>query len=134
ATSSIAIPGAYSNEDGWANTLAIEAAAEPSVHPAVQFCRSLTIGGFDDWYLGSIRETEILYRVFKPGSISNNTSSGANPSAVPPTGNYHTTDPEQTSVLPFRAGNPEAFTEGTYWTSSQYTGTNASFQDFNNGL
>ena len=54
--------GTYSDDDGVANCNLIN----DENHPAVDFCRSLTIGGFDDWYLPSRDELHMLYRNLGP--------------------------------------------------------------------
>lgn len=131
-TSNTTTAGTTSTNDGWANTQAMETAGIAN-HPAGQFCRGLSIGGYNDWYLPSRDELEILYRNFKPTTTSNNTSSGANPSSVPPTSNYTSVDPARTSVVLFRQGGAEAFrTDNYYWSSTQF-GVQAWFQLFNNG-
>ena len=42
--------GTNSTFDGYANTAAMETAGLAN-HPAANYCRGLTIGGFTDWYL-----------------------------------------------------------------------------------
>ncbi len=54
--------GTDSDEDGLANSARINDAN----HPAVQFCRSLRIGGYDDWYLPSRDELAMLWRNLGP--------------------------------------------------------------------
>lgn len=124
--------GTDSRNDGWSNTQAMIAAGI-SNHPAAQFCVNLTIGGYTDWYLPSQDELEILYRNFKPTTQANNTNSGANPSSVPPTSNYTSGDPAQTSALLFQEGNVEAFHDSYYWSSTQFSSTYAWYQSFSNG-
>ena len=114
--------------DGWANSEAMNNAS----HPAAQFCRTLTIGGYDDWYLPATQEWDILWRAFKPEATPNGTYTGAdygaNPYAVPQAGNYTDNNPPLTSVLAFRDGGAESlkhFDESYgddpffHWTSTQ---------------
>lgn len=124
--------GSYSDNDGWANTTAMET-LNISIHPAGQFCRNLSIGGYTDWYFPAKDELEILYRNFKPSTMSNNTSSGANSSSVPPQGNYTSGNPAQTSIALFKEGAAEAFQASSYWSSTRSGSTAAWFQSFNSG-
>ena len=127
-TANTSTTGTTSVFDGWANSEAMNNAS----HPAAQFCRSLNIGGYDDWYLPATQEWDILYRSFKPEATANGTYSGAgygaNPYAVPAGGNYTDSNPALTSVLAFRAGGAETlkhFDENYgddpffHWTSTQ---------------
>ena len=120
--------GTTSVYDGWANSEAMNNAS----HPAAQFCRSLNIGGYDDWYLPAAQEWDVLYRAFKPEATAAGTYSGAgygaNPYAVPQGGNYTDTNPALTGVLAFRAGGAETLKHFDevygddpffHWTSTQ---------------
>ncbi len=120
--------GTTSVFDGWANSEAMNNAS----HPAAQFCRSLTINGYDDWYLPATQEWDILWRAFKPEATAAGTYSGAgygaNPYAVPAGGNYSDNNPALTGVLAFRAAGAETlrhFDENYgddpffHWTSTQ---------------
>jgi hypothetical protein len=120
--------GTTSVFDGWANSEAMNNAS----HPAAQFCRTLNIGGYDDWYLPATQEWDVLYRSFKPEATIAGTYSGAgygaNPYAVPAGGNYTDSNPALTSVLAFRANGAETlrhFDENYgddpffHWTSTQ---------------
>jgi hypothetical protein len=120
--------GTTSVFDGLANSEAMNNAS----HPAAQFCCSLTIGGYDDWYLPAVQEWDILYRSFKPEATAAGTYSGAgygaNPYAVPQGGNYSDSNPALTGVLAFRANGAETLRhfDDTYgddpffhWTSTQ---------------
>lgn len=111
------IAGALSFNDGLANTIAMTDAGSP----LAKWARALRIGGFDDWYLPSRDELEIVYRNLKPGVEKNfGYRSGENPAAVPPTWPYSKRDPAQTAAEAFRAGGVEAFDTEWYWTSTQH--------------
>ena len=123
-----ATSGTTSVFDGWANSEAMNNTS----HPAARFCRTLSISGYDDWYLPATQEWDVLYRSFKPEATANGTYSGAgygaNPYAVPAGGNYTDSNPALTSVLSFRAGGAETlkhFDENYgddpffHWTSTQ---------------
>jgi len=103
-----------------------------SSHPAARFCRTLTINGYDDWYLPASQEWDILWRSFKPEATASGTylgtAYGANPYAVPAGANYSDSNPALTSVLAFRASGAETlryFDENvsddsfSHWTSTQ---------------
>ena len=78
------------------------------------------IGGFNDWYLPAKNELEILYFNLKPDTTTNNTSSGANPNAVPARANNYTDDtPAQTTAALFAGGAQAFFTAAAYWSSSE---------------
>lgn len=131
-TSQTTTAGTDSVNDGWANTQAM-ATAGLANHPAAQFCRGLSIGGFNDWYLPAKDELEILYRNFKPTIQANSTSYGANSSSVPPQGNYTSGNPAKTSIALFKEGAAEAFIADWYWSSTQYSSSSAWYQLFNDG-
>lgn len=117
-TSGASFTGNTSTYDGWA-IRANMIAAGISDFPAQQACMALTIGGFTDWYMPSKLEMEIIYRNLKPSTTSNNTSSGANAYAVPPTANYITTAPTRTTVTAFRSTGTEFFDSSYYFTATQ---------------
>jgi hypothetical protein len=107
-------------------------------HPAFQFAKGLSIGGFTDWYVPAKNELEILYYNLKPTTGANNTSSGINPNAVPPrASNYTASVPGQTTVALFQTGGSEALNggAGAYWsaTESSSSGGNAWRQRADNG-
>lgn len=54
--------GAASYIDGFANSEAMN----NDEHPAAQFCRSLTIGGFDDWHLPASAEQAAIWANLGP--------------------------------------------------------------------
>ena len=103
-------------------------------HPAAQFCEGLTIGGFSDWYMPSINELEVCYYNLKPTTDSNDTDAGTNTNAVPSRGsNYTAGTPAQTTVAAFQSGGAEAFDGEAYWSSTEFSATNALAQEFVNG-
>lgn len=112
------VDGASSFFDGRANTDAMAAAGSPIAMKV----RALTIGGFNDWYIPSRDEMEIIYRSFKPSNDENYCWRGDNPSSVPPGYAYSRNDPAQTAIEEFRAGGVEAFDLAAYWTSTQGAG------------
>ena len=93
--------------DGYANS----EAAKDATHPANQWARGLSIGGYSDWYVPAELELEILFRRFKPDNSEGNTPGfGANAYAVPPTtANYSGSIPGTTTVTAFQAGNAAGF-------------------------
>lgn len=82
--------GADSDEDGLANCEHLNYAN----HPAAQFCRSLQIGGYDDWYLPSRDELMMLCRNLGP---------------------WRKNTPEL-----FREGAAEALVPQWYWSSTEH--------------
>lgn len=131
-TSQTTTAGTTSTNDGQVNTNAM-ATAGIANHPAGQFCRGLSIGGYNDWYLPAKDELEILYRNFKPTTSANYTGSGSNPSSVPPTSNYTSGNPAQTSIALFQQGGAEAFVTGYYWSSTQSSSNTTWGQGFITG-
>lgn len=90
-------------------------AAGISQFPAQQWCNALTLGGFTDWYLPTKDEMELAYRMLKPTTAVNVTTSGKNPSSIPPRDTFYTTtDPAQTGVALFKSGAVQAFA-GDYY-------------------
>ncbi|MCP9820041.1 collagen-like protein [Synechococcus sp. Cruz-9H2] len=126
-TSNTASSGSASMFDGYANS----EASKDATHPANQWARALTIGGYTDWYVPALYELEILYRSFKPNSDEgNNDAYGTNPHAVPPTTNYTLSVPGLTAFTPFVLGGAEAFFDGQMNTSTQNSATQVILQDW----
>lgn len=121
-TSNTFTPNTDSTNDSYANMQGVLAAGI-SLHPASNACYTYRGGGYSDWLLGAKDVVEIMYRNFKPSAHNNNTSSGDNPNAIPPTGNYTSGNPAQTLLTLFRDGAAEAFTsvESEGW--MMYTST-----------
>jgi hypothetical protein len=125
-----ATAGTSSLTDGFANSNAMNDAS----HPAASFCRSLSIGGFTDWYLPAKDELEILYYNLKPTSDNNNTGSGINANAVPPRSSpYTTTAPARTVVSAFQSGGAEEIGPLLSWSSTQAATATAWLMIFSNG-
>lgn len=121
--------GAVSRIDGWGNCAALNG---PD-YPAVLYCRSYTGGGHNDWYLAASYEIEPAYRVFKPTTVSNVTTQGSNPYTIPPSGNYTTANPAQTTVPGFAEGGAQAFESLGYWVSEQVSEAQGNRKFFTNG-
>ena len=130
-----ATTGADSVIDGPQNTADMVADGSSTVYPAAHFCNDLVIGGFSDWYMPAKNELEICYYNLKPSTNTNNTGEGINLNAVPArVTNYTSGDPAQTSAAAFKTSTgAEAFGLTTYWTSSEFSATNAWGPYFVNG-
>jgi hypothetical protein len=101
-------PGTNSRFDGFLNTSNM---STDGTHPAADFCRGLTIGGYTDWYFPAIDELQIAYYNLKPTTTNNSTFHGINAYSVPAiVSNYTTTDPAQTSLTIFRSGGSQVLT------------------------
>lgn len=111
------VEGAQSFFDGRANTGAMAAAGSP----LAKWALDLRIAGQNDWYLPSRDELEICYRNLKP-TIDENWvhRHGENPSSIPVGYPYTEKHPLQTEVEAFQDGQPEAFDEVWYWSSTQH--------------
>jgi len=130
-----AVPGADSVIDGPQNTADMVANGSSTVYPAAHFCNDLSIGGFSDWYMPAQNELEVCYYNLKPTTTANNTSSGTNTNAVPSRGsNYTAGTPAQTSAADFQSTGAEDFTAAYYWSSTEFSATNARFQGFYDGF
>jgi hypothetical protein len=106
-------------------------------YEAAIFCEGLNIGGYTDWYLPAKNELEVLYYFLKPGTAANDTTGGSNANAVSPEPisiNYSSVSPAQTSAgIGFRTGEANAFGATYYWSSTEYSSTNAQLQVFYDG-
>jgi hypothetical protein len=131
-TSNTSTSGTSSVIDGPTNSSNMNNAS----HPAAQFCEGLTIGGFSDWYMPAKNELEVCYYNLKPTTASNSTGSGTNTNAVPSRGsNYTTGTPAQTTASAFiTSTGAEAFDAVLYWSSTEYSATDAWAQRFSDGL
>lgn len=121
-------------------------------HPAASFCAGLTINSFSDWYLPARDELELAYRNLKPitndnvtfdrpfsaytypeGNDLSSDTIGINRNSNPTGPAYTLLSPAQTSVTDFITGGAESFTASFYWSSSEFSGTNAWIQNFGIG-
>jgi hypothetical protein len=128
-TATTTTAGTLSLNDGLSNSNAMN----NSSHPAAQFCRALTIGGYSDWYLPAKDELEILYRYLKPDNTANDTTSGANNNSSPVGAVYTASNPTTSVSLAYTTGNAEVFAANYYWSSTEYTASYAWFQPFSGG-
>ena len=138
----------YSVTDGWSNTNVNLTAARP----ANAWARSLTINGYNDWYIAARDEMELMYRNLKPVTNANTTGNrtyttqqgdtvftvGNNQNSVPIGAAYTTTDPAMTSLPEFQAPSGTeviASTSFAFCTSTRYLGNTTSmlFQGMDNG-
>ena len=117
-TANTTTAGTTSSFDGAANTAAMVTAGIAD-HPAANFCKNLSIGGFTDWYLPARYELDIAYFNLKPSTDTNSTSWGTNIYAVPQRNiNWTTTYPAQTALTAFNT-TAEAFVASNHWSSSE---------------
>lgn len=109
--------GTNSDFDGSANTAAMVTAGIAD-HPAANFCKNLSIGGFTDWYLPARRELDIAYFNLKPSTESNIANFGINIYSVPQrNANWTAGYPAQTALTAFST-SAEAFIASGHWSST----------------
>jgi hypothetical protein len=127
--------GSDSVIDGPQNTADMVADGNSTVYPSAHFCNDAVIGGYTDWYMPAKNELEVCYFNLKPSTTSNQTTSGINANAVPARASDYTTGtPARTSAAAFIDGTgAEAFVTGFYWSSTEFSDTEASYQSFTNG-
>lgn len=117
--------GATSLHDGPTNTT-LMAAAGANFYAAT-YCKSLTLGGYNDWYLPSFAELLILYYYFKPTTQENYTPNhGACAYAVAPipiNQAFTTIYPAMTTISGF-APALDGFNAYAYFWSSTESATN----------
>jgi hypothetical protein len=104
---------------------------------AATFCEGLTINGYSDWYLPARNELEVAYYNLKNVAEANYIATGnkgSNANAVPPmepvSTEYTALRPAQTLAAAFRVGQAEAFTDYHFWSSTEYSATEAWYQYF----
>jgi hypothetical protein len=116
-TTNTTTAGTTSDFDGAANTAAMVTAGIAD-HPAANFCKNLSIGGFTDWYLPARRELDIAYFNLKPSTEANIANFGINIYSVPQrNANWTATYPAQTALTAFNT-SAEAFTAFGHWSST----------------
>lgn len=125
------VPGARSYTDSRANTEAMAAAGSD----VAQQCLGLMINGRNDWSIPARDVQELQYRNLKPTTDENYCSfrDGDNPSSVPVGYPYTEHSPAQTAVVAFQSGQPEAFSEGWYLSSTQRSAITAYNMNFDGG-
>ncbi len=128
------LTGALSLNDGLSNSNAMN----DDNHPAAQFCRSLNINGYTDWYLPSRDELEVCYRNLKPSTYFNIDIFGINDYSIDINGNpngikYTENDPQQTAAIDFQIGGSECFERCWYWSSTEYDTRSAWHYGFSGG-
>jgi hypothetical protein len=131
-TANTTTAGTTSSFDGAVNTAAIVTAGIAN-HPAANFCKNLSIGGFTDWYLPALYELDIAYFNLKPSTDANNTSWGTNIYAVPQRNSNWSADyPIQTNLAAFNT-TAEAFVASNHWSSSEVNATQGWLVNFSSG-
>ena len=129
-TSKTTTAGTTSTYDGAANSANMNNAS----HPAAQFCETLSIGGYTDWYLPALYEIDIAYQNLKPTTTSNLTSEGINAYSVPARAINRTAGaPARTSVAAFQSGGAEAFVANFHWSSTEINASASYVLSFSNG-
>ncbi|HET9680189.1 MAG TPA: DUF1566 domain-containing protein [Gammaproteobacteria bacterium] len=119
----------------YANGLASTNAMAEAGSEIALWARGLRIGGLDDWHIPARDQLELVYRHCKPISENNIASfrDGENPSSVPVNYPYTDQSPTQCENPTFQSSGAEAFDEGFYWSSTQYSANFAWGQDFYGG-
>lgn len=103
--------------DGLGNTIAMADAGNATAKKILQ----IQINEFNDWYIPSRDELEIIYRNLKPTTDVNLSSfrDGENPSSIPPGYPYTPFLPAQTRANAFQTGGEQAMDASCYWSSTQ---------------
>jgi hypothetical protein len=101
---------------------------------AASYCKNLTTGGYNDWYLPAKNELEVLYYFLKPTTDTNNTAfgSGSNANAVPPepiSTPYTSGSPSQTTASIFQFAQSQAFYPVPGQPNYYYWSSTANFND-----
>lgn len=120
--------GATSRNDGWTNSNNLNTAT----YPAINYCRTLNVNGYTDWYLPAADELELFRRNGNPQAGGSNAtgarsdpagggSMGVNTNSSPAGAAYTTTNPAQSVAAVFKTGGSQAFdgvSPGQYWSST----------------
>jgi hypothetical protein len=95
--------------------------AVTTVFPAANFCESLSIGDYTDWYVPSRYESDIAYFNLKPSTQVNNTGFGLNIYSVPRRDRNNSTNfPIQTNLTAWQAtAGSQAFVADFHWSSTE---------------
>ncbi|MBE8590733.1 DUF1566 domain-containing protein [Pseudomonas sp. MAFF 301449] len=127
----VKIEGADSFTNSLANTRAMAAAGSELAAKVL----ALSIGGHNDWAIPARDVQELQFRHFKPGTDDNwqYGRSGDNPHSEPVGLLYSEQDPAQTIHGGFRDGEPEAFQQRAYWSSTQRSADYAFGMYFDDG-
>ena len=126
--------GTSSDIDGPTNSANMNNAS----HPAAEFCEALSVGGKTDWYMPAKNEMEVCYFNLKPTTNQNTSNLVTNPNSIPPrTSGYSlgtpATNPAQTSSAAFKSSGSEPFEASYYWSSTEFSATNANYSFMSNG-
>ena len=132
-TANTATAGTTSDFDGAANTAAMVTAGIAD-HPAANFCKNLSIGGFTDWYLPARYELDIAYFNLKPTTTANDPSWGINIYSVPRRNSNNTASyPTQTPLTSFNT-TAEAFNSEDHWSSTEFSSNSGWRFYYSNGF
>lgn len=122
--------------DGPANSAAL--AALGGTYAAATFCEDLNTGGYTDWYLPAKDELAVIYYFLKPGTATNNTSSGSTVYSVSPqpiSTNYTSGNPAQTAATNFRvSAADQEFNQANYNASTEFSADYKWIQSFDTGF
>jgi hypothetical protein len=110
------VTGAESFVDGMKNTAAMALSGSKLARRAMD----LSLAGYEDWYIPSKDELELLYRNFKPSATRNWSGSGDNDSSVPVGAEYTRELPAQTTTAALIEDEADALVPAWYWSSTQY--------------
>lgn len=120
------VTGATSFVDGLANQNLIKTTRNIANYPAMQACDNLTAGGYNDWYLPSIAELDLLYSnlVILPFADPDNPVA-----AYAGSGGWQAPSGYDGPL----AGSFDTTGSGWYWSSTEGNAANAYDQSFESG-